>query len=105
RARISSYVVANGEPWRRGVVLSFASALLQAFVAVAIVGVAAAALNATAKTMGGAVRWIEIVSYGLIAPVGARLLWTKGRALLAGLHALGSPRPPLPAARARPLGG
>ena len=41
KAVISSYVVANNETWRRGVVLSFASALLQAFVAVAIVGIAA----------------------------------------------------------------
>src|SRR6201982_2280607 len=41
KAVISSYLVANEETWRRGVVLSFASALLQAFVAVAIVGIAA----------------------------------------------------------------
>ena len=45
KAVISSYVVANEETWRRGVVLSFASALLQAFVAVAIVGVAAWAVQ------------------------------------------------------------
>ena len=49
KAVISSYMVANDETWRRGVVLSFASALLQALVAVAIVGVAAALLNATAR--------------------------------------------------------
>ena len=36
KAVISSYVVANNETWRRGVVLSFASALLQAVVAVAL---------------------------------------------------------------------
>ena len=74
---ISSYLVANDETWRRGVVLSFASALLQAAVAVAVVGVAAALLGATAKVMGDAVRWIEMVSYGLIAALGARLLWRK----------------------------
>jgi ABC-type nickel/cobalt efflux system permease component RcnA len=83
KAVISSYLVANEETWRRGIVLSFASALLQACVAVAIVTVAAVALNATAKTMNEAVRWIEIVSYGLIAAVGARLTWVKGRALFA----------------------
>jgi nickel/cobalt exporter len=98
KAVISSYVVANEETWRRGVVLSFASALLQALVAVAIVGVAAALLNATAKTMGDAVRWIEIASYGLIAAIGARLLWVKGRGFLSALHALTSPRPMLAAA-------
>ena len=41
KAVISSYVVANGETWIRGVVLSLASALLQALAAIAIVGVAA----------------------------------------------------------------
>ena len=47
KAVISSYVVANEQTWRRGVVLSFASALLQALVAIALVGVAAALLNAS----------------------------------------------------------
>jgi nickel/cobalt exporter len=98
KAVISSYLVANEETWRRGVVLSFASALLQALVAVAIVGIAAVLLNATAKTMGDAVRWIEIVSYTLIAAVGARLLWVKGRAFLSALHAVIAPRPALAAA-------
>jgi ABC-type nickel/cobalt efflux system permease component RcnA len=80
---ISSYVVANDETWTRGVVLSFASALLQALVAVAIVGLAAVLLNATANTMAQTVRYIEIVSYGLIVLLGLRLTWTKGRAFIA----------------------
>ena len=83
KAVISSYVVANGETWWRGVVLSFASALLQALVAVAIVGIAAVLLGATRRTMDGTIWWIEVVSYGLIAVLGARLLWVKGRALIA----------------------
>jgi nickel/cobalt exporter len=80
KAVISSYVVANGETWRRGVVLSFASAILQALVAVLIVGVAAVLLGATRRMMDGTIYWIEVVSYGLIAVLGARLLWVKGRA-------------------------
>jgi nickel/cobalt exporter len=87
KAVISSYLVANDETWRRGVVLSFASALLQALMAVAIVGIAAALLGATAKMMSDAVRWIEIASYALIVLLGARLLWSKGRAFLAALGA------------------
>src|SRR5215831_9459953 len=82
KAVISSYLVANEETWRRGIVLSFASALLQATVAVAIVGVAAALLNATAGQMCNAERVIEIVSYALIALVGARLIWVKGKGFL-----------------------
>lgn len=86
KAVISSYLVANEETWRRGVALSFASAFLQALVAVAIVGVAAVLLGVTARTMNDAVRYIEIVSYALIAALGARLLWVKGRAAIAALR-------------------
>lgn len=100
KAVISSYLVANEETWRRGIVLSFASALLQASVAVAIVAVAAVALNATAKTMNEAVRVIEIVSYGLIAAVGARLTWVKGRALLAAWRDRNDAHEPHPHAHA-----
>lgn len=82
KAVISSYLVANNETWRRGIVLSLASAILQAFTAIAIVAVAAAFLGATAKAMGHTVRVIEIVSYALILLIGLRLLWVKGRAFL-----------------------
>src|SRR5215471_6210542 len=82
KAVISSYLVANDETWPRGILLSFASAILQAFTAVAVVGIAAALLGATAKAMGNTVRVIEIVSYALIMLIGLRLLWVKGRAFL-----------------------
>jgi nickel/cobalt exporter len=87
KAVISSYVVANEETWRRGLVLSFASAMLQALVAVVIVAIGAILLGATARMMGEAVRWIELASYALIAGLGAWLLWVKGRALFSALHA------------------
>lgn len=80
KAVISSYLVANDETWRRGIALSFASAILQAFTAIAIVGIAAVLLGATAHVMGNAVRAIEMVSYALIILIGLRLLWVKGRA-------------------------
>jgi nickel/cobalt transporter (NicO) family protein len=86
KAVISSYLVANGETARRGVILSFASALMQSMVAVMIVGVGAWLLNVTAKSMCGAERVIEIASYGFIAVFGARLAWTKGWALLRALR-------------------
>jgi nickel/cobalt transporter (NicO) family protein len=91
KAVISSYIVANNETWMRGVVLSFASALLQALVAVVVVGIAAALLSASAATMGRAVNIIEIVSYSLIILIGVRLLWVKGRAFLALLQTLHRP--------------
>ena len=86
KAVISSYLVANDETWRRGIVLSFASAILQALTAIAVVGIAAVLLGATAKVMGDTVRIIEIVSYALIILIGLRLLWVKGRAFLALLR-------------------
>ena len=87
KAVISSYLVANEETARRGIALSFASALMQALVAVAIVGICAWLLNATAKTMCGAERAIEIASYALIAAFGARLVWTKGGGFFRALQA------------------
>jgi nickel/cobalt exporter len=82
KAVISSYLIANEETARRGVVLSFASALLQSLVAIVLVGLGRLVFNAAASTMCSAERAVEIASYGLIALVGARLVWTKGRSLL-----------------------
>jgi nickel/cobalt transporter (NicO) family protein len=87
KAVISSYLVANQETARRGIVLSFASALLQSLVAIFIVAIGAWLLNATARTMCGAERTIEIASYGLIAAFGARLVWTKGGSFIGALQA------------------
>jgi nickel/cobalt exporter len=101
KAVISSYLLANQETWRRGVALSFASALLQAITAVALVGIAAVLLGATAKVMGDTVRVIEVVSYALIVVIGVRLLWVKGRGFLRALHAMqGAPAPALAQAHA-----
>jgi nickel/cobalt exporter len=92
KAVISSYVVANRETWWRGVVLSFASAMVQAAVAVAVVGIAAVLLNATAATMKTTVYWIEIISYSLIIAIGLRLLWAKGRAAIATWRDIHKPK-------------
>ena len=92
KAVISSYLVANQETARRGVALSFASALMQSLVAVAMVAVCALLLNATARTMCGAEKAIAIASYGLIAVFGARLVWTKGGELYS--RVAGSPPAP-----------
>jgi nickel/cobalt exporter len=82
KAVISSYLVANNETWRRGIVLSFCSAILQSLTAIGIVAIAAILLGATAHVMGNTVRIIEMVSYALIVLIGLRLLWVKGRSFL-----------------------
>jgi nickel/cobalt exporter len=92
KAVISSYLVANEETWKRGVILSFASAMLQALVAVVLVGIAAAVLNATASTMKIAVNVIETISYALIILIGLRLLWVKGRAFIREARSLNKPK-------------
>jgi nickel/cobalt exporter len=87
KAVISSYLVANRETAARGVALSFLSALMQSLVAVAIVTICAWLLNATAKTMCGAEKAVEIASYALIAVFGARLVWIKGGEFVRALQA------------------
>jgi len=86
KAVISSYLVANEETARRGIALSFVSALMQSLIAVLIVGIGAWLLNVTARTMCGAERFIEIASYTLIAAFGVRLVWSKGRSLIRALR-------------------
>lgn len=84
KAVITSYLIASGDRIRRGIVLSFAAAFVQAAVAVALVAIASMVFRATALTMTGATDWLEIASYALIVMVGAWLLWTK--ALNRGSH-------------------
>lgn len=98
KAVISSYIVANEETARRGIALSFASALMQALVAIAIVGVGAAILNVTAGQMCRTERIVEVASYGLIAAFGARLAWSKGGGFLRALRGWYRPAPALAAA-------
>ena len=86
KAVISSYLIANDETWRRGITLSFVSAMIQSIVAIVLVGIAAGIIGVTSRAMGDAVRWIEIASYGLIALLGLQLTWTKGRGFLAALQ-------------------
>jgi nickel/cobalt exporter len=91
KAVISSYLVANDETWLRGVVLSFASALFQAIVAVTLVAIAAAVLNLTARRINATVNAIETISYAMIVLIGLRLLWVKGRAFFVALHSVRRP--------------
>jgi nickel/cobalt transporter (NicO) family protein len=103
KAVISSYLVANEETARRGIVLSFVSALMQSLVAVLIVGIGAWLLNITARTMCGAERVIEIASYTLIAAFGVRLVWSKGGGFVRALRSCyGGSRPMLAPALANP---
>lgn len=77
KAVITSYLLASGETVRRGVLISFAAALVQAASAILFVAIGAVVLRLTATAITLATDWVEIVSYAAIALVGAWLLWTK----------------------------
>ncbi|WP_246731364.1 nickel/cobalt transporter [Methylocapsa sp. S129] len=86
KALIASYMFANERALRRGMVLSFLAAILQALVAIALIGIAALIFRATGAQMNSASDVVEIASYLLIAAIGAWLAWTKGRAFAAALR-------------------
>lgn len=86
KAVISSYLIADDATWKRGALLAGISSLVQALVAIALVGIAAIALGATARQMSSAVRWIEISAYSLIIAFGLYLLWKKGAAFVRSLR-------------------
>ena len=86
KAIITSYVVANNETLKKGIVLSFASAFAQAVTAIVLVGGLAVVFNLTSIAIQDTARWFEIGSYVLITALGAWLLWQKaGKPVLASI--------------------
>ncbi len=77
KAVISSYMLANEVALRRGILLSFVSAFLQAVSALVIIGLTFLVLRGTSVSMTDATWFLETASYALIAVFGAWLLWTK----------------------------
>lgn len=86
KAVISSYLIATGEGFRRGVALSAAAALLQALTAIVVVALFAVLLRTTAATMSDATWWFEAASYVAILGVGLFLVWRKGGGFLRALR-------------------
>ncbi|MEQ1652229.1 MAG: nickel/cobalt transporter, partial [Hyphomicrobium sp.] len=74
---ISAYVLTNKETVRRGIALSFLSALFQALSAILFVGIMTLVLQQTSLQMRSTEATIETVSWGLVATVGAYLLWRQ----------------------------
>lgn len=71
---ISSYLLAQESRVRRGIQLSFLTALVQAFSAIALVGVLALVLDLTRREAAAKVQLLEIASYGLIVLLGLWML-------------------------------
>jgi ABC-type nickel/cobalt efflux system permease component RcnA len=83
KAVIAGYIVAGERALARGFALSFAAALLQAVVAVAIVGIGSLLLHATAAGLTRAGTVIETVSFALVAALGLAVTWRKAGHLAA----------------------
>ncbi|PYB73009.1 nickel/cobalt transporter [Rhizobium wuzhouense] len=79
KAVISSYMLANEIELKRGILVAFVSALLQAVVAIAVVGAAYFVLRGTAITMTVATQALETASYAMIVAFGVWLLVRKLR--------------------------
>ena len=85
KAVLASYMLANETSLKRGAVMALMAALLQALIAIVLVGAAGFVFQATASQMTHAADWIELASYCSVAAIGAWLVWRKGAALLAAL--------------------
>src|SRR5580704_13672458 len=85
KAVLASYMLANERSLKRGAVMALMAALLQALIAIALVGAAAFVFRATASQMNQAADWIDLASYCSVAAIGAWLVWRKGSALLAAV--------------------
>lgn len=77
KAVISSYMLANEVQLRRGILISFVSALLQGAVAIGLVGFAYVVLRGSTISLSDATGAMEIASYGLIIAFGVWLLIRK----------------------------
>src|SRR5690606_37942264 len=81
KAVISSYMIANETQLKRGILISFLSALLQGVMAIAVVAATYLLLRGTSISMTKATHWLEITSFALVALFGAWLLVRKSIAI------------------------
>jgi nickel/cobalt transporter (NicO) family protein len=85
KAVLASYMLANETSLKRGAAMALLAALLQAMIAIALVGAAGFVFSATASEMNHAADWITLASYVSVAAIGAWLVWRKGGALVAAV--------------------
>ncbi|MFA5956557.1 nickel/cobalt transporter [Hyphomicrobium sp.] len=77
KAVISSYMLADKETLRRGIFLAFLSSLIQALSAIVLIGGLYAAALATGLQTKWAEGWLETLSWGAVAVVGAWLMFKQ----------------------------
>lgn len=74
KAVISSYMLADKETLRRGIFLAFLSSLIQALSAITLIGGLYLGARATGLQTKWAEAWLETLSWGFVAAVGAWLM-------------------------------
>ncbi|MBX9588319.1 MAG: nickel/cobalt transporter [Hyphomonadaceae bacterium] len=79
KAVISSYVLADGQTVRRGILLSFMAALIQALSALVLVAILILLLRSTGLQVKAMEAWLETLSWGFVTLVGAWLLFYQLR--------------------------
>lgn len=77
KAVISSYMLADKETLRRGIFLAFLSSLIQALSAITLIGGLYVAAVATGMQTKWAEAWLETLSWGFVAVIGAWLLFKQ----------------------------
>jgi len=77
KAVISSYMLANEVAARRGILLSFVSAMLQGVSAILVIGIILLALRGSGIKTNDLAGFLEISSYFLVMMLGLYLLWRK----------------------------
>lgn len=82
KAVISSYMIANEVELKRGVVISFISAMVQGIVAILLVGGAWLVLRGSGITLTMATQAMEIASFVMVILFGLWLLFRKLRTLI-----------------------
>lgn len=90
KAVISTWLLATESELKRGVLISFMSAIIQALTAIVLVSVlflVVASVGSTARNVAGV---LESASYALIGLLGLYLIWTAVR-LLAARRAIAAP--------------
>lgn len=90
KAVISAWLLATENELRRGILIAFMSALIQALTAIAIISALLLLVTAVGSTARDVAGFLESASYGLIAVMGAYLVWTAFRP---HQHASGPARP------------
>jgi nickel/cobalt exporter len=97
KAVVSAWLMGNDERLRRGIVIAFMAAFIQACTAVAIVTVLLLAVGAASSMARNVARWLEALSFLLISGLGFWLIWQAVRGSVTRLVQVPAKLVPVPA--------